>query len=168
MTLHIRTAQASDAQPLVDIYNHYILHSTATFEEALINAADMAERIAVVQQAQLPWLVASNEQKFVGYAYARRWHTRSAYRFTAECTVYIAPDAHKQGYGRRLYAELIEQMRQRDFRQLLGVITLPNPASQALHEALGFEKAGQFNAVGFKFGQWLDVGYWQLSLTESH
>ena len=159
----IRSATAADAAAVVAIYNHYIENTTVTFEEAPLAAADLAQRIATVT-ADFPWLVLEREARILGYAYASRFHARSAYRFTVETTVYVAHDAHRGGIGTELYRALIERLRAQKLHRALGIIALPNDASVGLHEKLGFRKVGETEEVGWKFGRWINVGYWQLAL----
>lgn len=145
------------------IYNHYIVGSHCTFEKVPVSAAIMAERIATVQE-KYPWLVIEENGTIKGYAYATAWKQREAYAQTVESTVYVHPDAFGQGYGRKLYSELVQQLKTGEFHAALGGIALPNDASIALHEKLGFRKVGQLQQVGFKFDRWIDVGYWELLL----
>jgi L-amino acid N-acyltransferase YncA len=160
----IRPATAADAEAIARIYNHYIAHTIVTFEEEAVDAAEMARRIADVQAASLPWLVVEDEGGIQGYAYATKWRPRRAYRFSAEVTVYLAPDESGRGLGTLLYTHLIAALRARDFHALIGGIALPNDASVALHEKLGFRKVAHFEQTGFKFDRWIDVGYWELIL----
>lgn len=102
--------------------------------------------------------------QLLGYCYASKWKGRCAYRYSVESTVYLSPDATGKGIGSKLYGTLLAELRQRQFHTVIGGIALPNPASVALHEKLGFEKVAQFRQVGNKFGRWIDVGYWQLLL----
>jgi phosphinothricin acetyltransferase len=159
----IRAATTADAAAIVAIYNHYIKSTTVTFEETALAAPDMAQRIANVS-ADFPWLVLEREARIVGYAYASRFHARSAYRFTVETTVYVAHDAHRGRIGTELYGALLERLRAQKLHSALGVIALPNDASVGLHEKLGFRKVGETEEVGWKFGRWINVGYWQLAL----
>jgi phosphinothricin acetyltransferase len=159
----IRAATTADAAAIVAIYNHYIKSTTVTFEETALAAPDMAQRIANVT-ADFPWLVLEREARIVGYAYASRFHARSAYRFTVETTVYVAHDAHRGRIGTELYGALLERLRAQKLHSALGVIALPNDASVGLHEKLGFRKVGETEEVGWKFGRWINVGYWQLAL----
>lgn len=158
----VHDALAADAAEIVDIYNHYIAHSVATFEEAPLDAATMAVRIGEIRDAGLPWLAAERDGRIAGYAYASKWKGRCAYRHSVESTVYVDPGATAQGIGSRLYETLLEELRERGIHTVVGGIALPNPASVALHERLGFEQIARFREVGFKFGRWIDVGYWQL------
>lgn len=160
----IRDAQARDAAAIAAIYNHYIVHTVVTFEEETIDATEMSARMADVASAGLPWLVAEIDGRVAGYAYATKWKGRSGYRFTAETTVYLDPEFTGRGLGRALYAQLLPALRTRSIHSVLGGIALPNPASVALHERIGFRKVAQLREVGFKFGRWIDVGYWEMEL----
>jgi phosphinothricin acetyltransferase len=112
------------------------------------------------------WLVAERDGKVVGYAYGGRHRDRAAYDRTVEVSAYIDGSAQRTGLGRRLYTELFARLKDRGFRLLVAGITLPNEASVAIHEALGFEPVGVYKNVGFKNGEWWDVGWWQLDLGE--
>jgi phosphinothricin acetyltransferase len=160
----IREAAASDAAAIADIYNHYVAETVVTFEEKPVSVAEMARRIEEVRSASLPWLVAEADGQVVGYAYARPWHTRSAYRFSVEITVYLAPAHVGRGFGSKLYDELFPILQARRMHAVMGGISLPNEASVALHEKFGLRKVAQFEEVGFKFNRWIDVGYWQRTL----
>ena len=161
----IRSATAADAQAICAIYNYFILQSTATFEETAIAPDEMATRIEAINGAgRLPFLVAELDGAVAGYAYAAPWKTRSAYRHTVESSVYVAPGFAGMGLGSRLYQALLQQLREREVHAVLAGIAMPNSASIGLHEAFGFSKVGQLREVGNKFGQWLDVAYWQLLL----
>lgn len=159
--LVIRQAAASDAQAIADIYNYYIKHSPSTFEEALVSIDQMAQRVLEVSEKYV-WLVGTVNNEVVGYAYAGQWKSRSAYRLTAETSVYLKNGEEGKGFGKLLYAELLKQTEQLGYKCLIGGISLPNEASVRLHESFGFVKIGQFVKVGIKFGKWIDVGYWEL------
>ena len=112
-----------------------------------------------------PWIVAEDESgALVGYAYASAFRTRPAYRFAVESSIYLAPAAQGRRLGRRLYGSVLETVKAQGFAQCIGAITLPNPASVRLHEALGFTEAGVYRRIGYKLGGWHDVGLWQLEL----
>ena len=160
----IRDAAPADAAAIAAIYSHYILTSTVTFEEQAVDAAEMARRIETVKAGVLPWLVLEAGGSIVAYAYATPWKPRSAYRFSVEVTVYVADAAHRKGHGRALYAALFERLRALGMHAALAGVTLPNDASIALHEAMGMTKVAHLPEVGFKFGRWLDVGYWHRVL----
>jgi L-amino acid N-acyltransferase YncA len=160
----IRVATFTDAAAVADLYNHYVIETVATFEEVPIPATEMARRIEDVRSASLPWLVAEEGSRIVGYAYAAPWRTRSAYRYSAEITVYVGPEHAKRGIGSNLYAQLFPLLQARPIHALMGGIALPNEASIALHEKFGLRKVAHFEEVGFKFNRWIDVGYWQRTL----
>ena len=159
----IRPATSTDASAIAAIYNYFVANTTISFEEAPVTDSEMAARIDSVS-AQLPWYVYERDGKVLGYAYATPWRVRSAYRFSVEATVYVAPDCARQGIGRQLYAVLLDALRAKQIQVVLGGIAQPNPASVALHEQAGFQKVAHFNRVGRKFDQWIDVGYWELQL----
>ena len=102
----------------------------------------------------------------VGYAYATKWRVRNAYRFSVEKSVYLAPEKAGKGIGTALYEALLTRLRDGGYHLAIGGIALPNRASVALHEKLGFEQVAQFREVGLKFNQWTDLGYWQLVLAK--
>jgi phosphinothricin acetyltransferase len=160
----IRPASPADADAIARIYNHYISTTIVTFEESPLAAGEIADRIGKVASACLPWIVLEQAGQVAGYAYASKWQGRSAYRFSVESTVYLAPAATGQGLGTELYERLISILGEGQAHVVIGGIALPNAASVALHEKLGFEKVAHFKEVGFKFGQWIDVGYWQRPL----
>lgn len=162
--MELRDACAADAAAITDIYNHYILNTAISFEEEPVSAATMAGRIADVQAAGLPWLVAIVDGRVAAYAYATKWRVRAAYRFSVESSVYAAPVRVRAGLGKALYGALLERLRAAGVHLVIGGIALPNDASVGLHEALGYAKAAHFTEVGRKFGRWIDVGYWQLKL----
>ena len=160
----IRAAVAGDSSAIAEIYNHYVAQTVITFEEEAVSAPEMVRRIEEAGSASLPWLVAERDGKVVGYAYATPWRARSAYRFSVEVTVYVDPDCPRMGIGRRLYDELLPKLKARGAHAAFGVIALPNDASVALHERFGFAKVAHLREVGWKFGRWIDVGYWQRLL----
>lgn len=166
----IRSAKTEDALAIATIYNHYILHSHATFETEPIDEAEMLGRIRKVQdEFDLPWLVKEENGAVVGYAYATQWKPRKAYGNTTEISVYLDKDHAGKGFGKRLYQELISHLHGKGYHAVIGGISLPNESSVRLHESLGFQKVAHFKETGFKFDRWIDVGYWQLLLTnDSH
>lgn len=166
MSRTLRPATSDDAPAIAAIYNHYVRHTAVTFELDEVGVADMAGRIAEVT-ARFPWLVAAAGDRVVGYAYAAPWKSRCAYRHTVECTIYLAPDATGRGHGGALYRALLDAVRPLGLHSLIGGIALPNAASVALHERLGFRQVAHFEQVGRKFDRWIDVGYWELILPEA-
>lgn len=160
----IREIQQADIPALVEIYNYYISNTYITFEEETLNHTEMSSRVDKVQQADLPWLVIEKEGQVVGYAYASRWHHRDSYRHTVEVSVYMDHQQGGGGLGSQIFAQLLDLLKQKPIHIAISCIALPNPASVRLHEKFGMEKVGHFKEVGRKFDQWLDVGYWQISL----
>jgi phosphinothricin acetyltransferase len=163
-TFVIRDIKSEDAAEIARIYNPFILESVITFEELPVTEGEIARRIQNITSASYPYLVAELNSQVAGYAYGSQWRSRSAYRYTAESTVYLDPLHAGKGLGTLLYNALLERLKEMDMHVVMGVVTLPNPASVALHEKFGFKKVAHFSEVGYKFGQWLDVGYWQLTL----
>jgi phosphinothricin acetyltransferase len=159
----IRPALPGDTSQICDIYNRYVEQTVITFEEETVSNAEMSRRIADTTMT-FPWFVAERNGSIAGYAYATTWKSRSAYRFAVESAIYLKPDLTGQGIGHELYETLIGELRKRRVHCVIGGIALPNPASIALHEKLGFSKIGQFREVGRKHDIWVDVGYWELVL----
>ena len=160
----IRDATAADAAAIAEIYNHYVEHTVVTFEETLVSAADFAARIESVHAAGFPWLVAEQAGRVLGYAYATKWKERSAYRFSAEVTVYLAPTATGRGIGTLLYERLFEALADEDVHRAYAGVTLPNEASVRIHARLGFQPVGVYEQVGRKFGFYHDVAWFEKRL----
>lgn len=161
----IRPVQNSDIEQLCGIYNFYVGNTTVTFEEVPVYTEEMRNRVRETSSA-FPWLVWEETGRILGYAYAAKWKERSAYRYSVESTVYVRNDSRGIGVGSGLYSRLIEETRKIGIHTVIAVIALPNEESRRLHEKLGFEKVAHFAEVGFKFGGWVDVGCWQLTLKE--
>jgi phosphinothricin acetyltransferase len=159
----IRPATPADAAAIIAIYNPYVADTIITFETAPVSAEEMAGRIQRITGAY-PWYVCEADGAVVGYAYASQWKERSAYRFSVETTVYVAPDHYRQGIGASLYRTLLPELRARGFHTALGGISLPNEGSVALHEHCGFRHVGALPEVGWKLDRWVDVGYWAAVL----
>ena len=157
----IRDATPGDAARIAEIYNHYVLHTIVTFEEEPVATEEMAARMDEVRAASLPWIVAEVAGNVAGFAYASKWKGRCGYRFSTEVTVYLDQEAGGRGLGSALYGKLFPMLVERRVHAAMGGIALPNRASVALHEKFGMQKVAHFNEVGFKFGAWIDVGYWQ-------
>lgn len=161
----VRAVQTNDIPTILEIYNHYIATSTVTFEETLLTLDEVETRIAGIQQ-KYPYLVYEENGEVIGYAYASVFRTRIAYRFSVETSVYVHKDHYKKGVAKQLYKELLIQLKDQGITSAMGGITLPNEASVLLHEKMGFKKVGHFEKVGYKFDQWLDVGFWQIMLND--
>jgi phosphinothricin acetyltransferase len=161
----VRVAVASDAEAVAAIYAPYVLETVISFEEAPPSAVEMGARMAAALP-MYPFLVFEEGDRVLGYAYGSAHLPRAAYRWSANVSVYTAPDQHRRGIGTALYAELIGILRRQGFHALFAGIALPNAGSVGLHEAMGFAHLGTYREVGFKFGRWHDVGYWRLGLTD--
>lgn len=159
----IRQIVPEDVISVCGIYNYYVKNTIITFEESPVEEHEMLARMRLIT-GKHPWIVYEEDGALLGYAYASDWKTRSAYRHTVETTVYLRPDSSGKGIGYLLYAELIRQLKERKIHAAIGGIALPNDASVGLHEKLGFRNIGRFHEVGWKFGNWIDVGYWELIL----
>jgi phosphinothricin acetyltransferase len=159
----LRDAGAADAAAIAAIYNHYVATTTISMENDPVTSEDMAGRIADVQAAGLPWLALIEDGRLCGYAYASKWRARPGYRHAVESSVYVDPAQRGRGHGLTLYRALLARLDGR-FHSVIGGIALPNAASIALHERLGFRQVACFHEVGHKFGNWVDVGYWELTL----
>lgn len=157
----IRPATKTDADAIARIYNHYVLNTTITFEEKAVTVEDIVDRIAEVESNSLLWLVAEQDGQVVGYAYASKWKGRCAYRYSVESSVYVAQGHGGRGIGTKLYEALLPQLKDKGIHAVIGGIVLPNPSSIALHEKFGMTQVAHFKEVGYKFNQWLDVGYWE-------
>lgn len=162
----IRDAVKEDSARIAEIYNPYILNTVITFEETPVTAIEIRRRIEAVEALGYPYLVMEQESKVIGYAYANQWRTRAAYRHTVETSIYLDQNTTGKGLGTTLYQALLDRLKKLDIHVVLGGITLPNPVSVGIHEKLEFKKVAHFTQVGYKFGRWLDVGFWQLVIRD--
>ncbi len=164
MPLTIRTADPDrDAAACVAVYAPFVECGATSFEEETPAPAVFAARIRETL-ASYPWLVAERDGEVAGYAYACPHRYRPSYRWAVESSVYVGAEQRRRGTGRALYDELIERLRRQRFHVACAGITLPNAASVALHEAVGFAQVGVYRRIGWKDGAWRDVGWWQLEL----
>ena len=162
--LMIRPAADADYEAVARIYNHYVKNTIVTFEETPVTLDDVAGRCADASEAALPFLVAESGGEVLGYAYASNWKGRCAYRFSVEISVYVDAARVRRRVGSALYDALFPILQERGVHVVIGGIALPNEASVALHERFGLRQVAHFKEVGFKFGRWIDVGYWQRIL----
>jgi L-amino acid N-acyltransferase YncA len=163
--LRIRPAQPHDIAAIARIYDHAVRHGTASFETEPPDETEMARRQSVLLGGGFPYLVAERDGAVAGYAYAGPYRVRPGYRFTVEDSIYIAPQAQRHGLGRGLLERLLAEAQARGFRQMIAVIgDSTHRPSIALHEACGFRHVGTFEAVGLKFGRWLDSVLMQRAL----
>ncbi len=166
MSIRVRSAGIGDMVRLQAIYAHHVLQGTGSFEEIPPDVDEMLSRRDAVLAAGLPYLAAENDGVVIGYAYAGLYRSRTAYRHTAEDSVYIAPDATGLGAGRALLAQVIAQSAAAGYRELVAIIgDSGNTASIGLHRALGFREVGTMRNVGLKFGRWLDTVIMQYTIT---
>jgi L-amino acid N-acyltransferase YncA len=162
--MHLRMATASDASAIVDIYAPIVRETCISFELEPPTADEMRLRIASTLR-RLPWLVAEDDAGTVcGYAYAGRHRDPPAYQWSVNTSVYVSQDARGAGIGKALYEALCERLIALGYFQAFAGIALPNAASVALHESVGYQYLGTYKDVGFKKGSWHDVGWWQRRL----
>jgi phosphinothricin acetyltransferase len=161
----IRFSTDADLPAITELYAHHVLHGTGTFEIDPPTLPDMAARRQDVLSKSLPYLVATDGQQLLGYAYCNWFKPRPAYRFSAEDSIYLAPAASGQGLGRALLAELCTQAERAGVRKLIAVIgDSANLGSIGVHRSCGFQNVGVLSACGWKFERWLDVVLMEKSL----
>lgn len=163
--LPIRLARPDDARGVHAIYAPIVRDTVISFELDVPGAEEMSARIAKTL-ATHPWLVWEEAGRVAGYAYASRHRDRLAYQWSVDVSCYVHGDFRRRGIGGRLYRALFRILRAQGFFNAYGGITLPNAASVALHESVGFAPLGVFRGVGFKLGAWHDVGWWHCRLAE--
>ncbi len=163
--LTIRLATPTDAEGILNIYAPYIETTSLTFETVVPSVEEFAQRISHYLE-NWPWLVCEADGKIAGYAYASRYRERVAYQWSVECSVYIHEDFQKAGVGSALYTALFAILQKQGFNNVYAVINLPNDKSVAFHESLGFTYFATYEKVGYKLGQWKNVGWWQLQLND--
>ena len=163
---HIRMATVNDAPGVQAIYAPIVRDTVISFEAEPPSVTEFERRIANVLK-HWPWLVCETEGIIVGYVYASEHRARAAYRWSSDVTVYIHPNYRRGGVGRALYSALFAMVELQGFYNAFAGVTLPNAGSVGLHESMGFRPIGVYKSVGFKFGEWHDVGWWQLELQES-
>jgi L-amino acid N-acyltransferase YncA len=164
----IRAATPEDGASIAAIYAPHVLTGTVSFESDPPDGRAMRTRMAA-SEGLYPWMVATNgdtEGGVIGYAFASKFRDRPAYKYVCETSIYLTDASSGSGVGRLLYKALIDTLRAQGFVHAIGAIALPNDRSIKLHEAVGFRRAGVYREVGFKHGQWIDVGFWQCELNE--
>ena len=154
----------SDVPAITAIYRHAVETSVATFDTEAPGEAAMAEKFGHMLELGHPVIIAEAEGKAIGYAYASTYRPRPAYRFTAEDSIYLAPEAQGKGLGSVLLGRLLEQSKAFGFRQMLAVITAERANSIRLHEKHGFRLIGRYEALGYKFDRWLDIVHLQRAV----
>ena len=166
MTMRIRLARPEDGERVAAIYRPAVVERATSFELDPPSGAEMAERIARTL-VRTPWLVAElpdGPGAVLGYVYASAHRDRAAYQWSVDVAAYVDAAAHRRGVGRALYLALFDALRLQGFVNAYAGITLPNPASEALHRAVGFEPVGVYRRVGYKLGAWHDVAWFALTL----
>jgi L-amino acid N-acyltransferase YncA len=161
----IRIATGADAEGVLAIYAPIIRDTAISFELVPPTVEQMRERIESTL-VQLPWLVADQSEEVIGYAYASRYRERAAYQWAVEVSAYVHEESRRSGVARALYRALLGVLKDLGYRTALAGIALPNEASVAFHESMGFTAIGIYRKVGYKMGTWHDVGWWQLALGE--
>lgn len=161
--MKVRDAVPADAPSIQAIYAPFVTDTIISFEETAPTVAEMRQRIEALRE-HYPYLVAEEGGEVIGYAYASQHRTRGAYRHSVDVTVYVAEGTQRRGVGRALYGELLQAAAARGYHAAFAGIALPNDASVGLHEAVGFTPVGVYREVGYKFGKWHDVGWWQRLL----
>ncbi len=161
----IRLARPDDAAGILAIYAPYITQTSFTFETEVPSVAAFAERINTYL-ASWPWLVCEIDGNIAGYAYASRYRERTAYQWSVESSVYIHDDFQRHHIARALYHALFGMLKIQGFRNVYAVINLPNDKSVAFHESMGFRYFATYEQVGYKLGQWKNVGWWRKILNE--
>ena len=163
--MDIRPATPADLPDIQAIYSYHVLHGTGTFEEIPPPLEELTARMEVGTQRGWAWLVAADTTGVLGYAYFAQIRDRTAYRFTAEDSIYVREDVRGQGVGKALVLRLLAEAERAGFRQMIAVIgDSENVGSVGMHASLGFHHVGTLRAVGLKFGRWLDTVYMQRAL----
>jgi len=161
--LRFRFAEELDAAAIQGIYAPYCESSAVSFETTAPSVEEIGQRIRRIS-GQFPWIVGDLDGRVLGYAYGSQHSDRAAYQWSVNATIYVSKESHRTGLGRGLYTSLLRILTLQGYYKACGGITLPNPASVGLHEAVGFKPVGVYRGVGYKLGSWHDVGWWQLSL----
>ncbi len=161
----VRCANAADAEGILAIYAPIVRNTAISFEIEPPTLAQMQSRIEATV-AKLPWLVSESDRGIAGYAYASRHRERAAYQWSVDVSVYVAAECRGKGLGRRLYTPLLGMLEDLGYYSALAGIGLPNPASVALHESMGFRPIGIYHKIGYKLGAWHDVGWWECELRD--
>jgi phosphinothricin acetyltransferase len=159
----IRTATLDDAPEILDIYHPYVQDTPYSFETEVPKLGEIKTRMSGILKS-FPWLVCELDNGVAGFAYANPYRSRQAYQWTVEASIYVRRGFQRHGLGRSLYEALFDLLKQQGVVNVIAVMTLPNEPSRHLHESFGFTQVAQIKNAGFKFGQWWDIGYWQLEL----
>jgi phosphinothricin acetyltransferase len=167
MKATIRLAEQRDVPGILEIYAPFIIDTSVTFEETVPDEESFWERIQGIM-AELPFLVCEIDGRIAGYAYASGYRSRASYRWSKEVSVYIHPDFQRKRIAHALYTSLHEMVRFQGIANLLAIITMPNEPSVAFHEYFGYRKCAEFRNVGYKMGQWQNVGWFELFIQDEN
>jgi phosphinothricin acetyltransferase len=162
--LIIRFAADDDAPAIAAIYAPYVESTAVSFEYDPPSADEIMSRMKKVRDAELPWLVATDDDKLLGYAYASKHKERAGYQWCVESSVYVDPSSHRAGVGRALYTRLFEILRELGYRNVYAGTTLPNDQTVSFHKSFGFIEVARYHNVGFKNGEWHDTAWWHLAI----
>lgn len=161
----VRLATEADSASILEIYAPFITDTVITFEYEVPTAAEFSKRIANIQK-KYPWLICEVNDSIVGYAYASQFNERAAYDWSVDFSVYIKPEYHRKKIGKALYLALSQLLKLQGYYNAYAGVTLPNIKSESLHESLGFKPVGVYHNVGYKFGHWYDVKWFELKIQE--
>jgi phosphinothricin acetyltransferase len=165
--LTVCDASLADAAAIAEIYAHYVLESTATFETEPPDEAEMTRRIGDIVKAGYPFLVVRDAGgRVLGFGYGHRYGPRNGYRYSVETTIYVGPGSVGRGIGGRLLTSLVQECEKRGYRQAFAVIAASEPASVVLHARAGYLPVGTLSGAGWKHGQWIDIFLMQRKLGE--
>ena len=159
----IRVATAADAPAIANVYAPAVLAHATSFETIAPEPEEIASRITRVLR-QYPWLVCESAGEVIGYAYATAHRERAAYRWSVDVSAYVSDRVHRRGIGTALYASLFDILALQGYRNAYAGITLPNPASEGMHQRVGFAMVGVYHHVGYKFGAWHDVAWLERAI----
>lgn len=166
-TIKIRMATEEDARPLLEIYTPYITDTVITFEYEVPTVEEFAGRIRTIRK-QFPYLVAVENGRIVGYAYASPYKARAAYNWSVETSIYIDRNYHGKGIGSMLYETLFALLKKQGICNVFACVTLPNEKSEAIHNKFGFSLVGRFQHAGYKFDGWYDIGWFEMQLNDTN
>ena len=161
--MNIRDITLNDASAVCRIYNHYIENTVITFETSPVTGEEMQKRIQEVIDSECPWYIGEVDGKIAGYVYLHNFHPRTAFSKTKEVAIYLHKDYLEKGFGSALINYLLRKINTKEIHVLIAGITIPNEKSIRMHEKFGFKQVSLMKEVGWKFNQWVDIGYWQLT-----
>ncbi|HMG15225.1 MAG TPA: GNAT family N-acetyltransferase [Saprospiraceae bacterium] len=161
----IRPILPEDVPATLEIYKYYVENTSVTFDIEVPSLKEFLDKIEAIRH-QFPWLLCLHDNKIIGYAHASKHRIKSAYKWSVESTVYVAQDFHRKGVASLLYESLFDSLRRQGFYNVYAGISLPNDSSEAFHKSIGFELVGTYIKIGYKQGEWHDVRWFQLALSE--